>query len=115
MDKVYALIKDGIVVNTIVAEPEFIHIIESQWDACIRIDNIATPDKWTKNGEQDQYSLPISTQQYWSKDGEQDVYEDPIDESWTYHFPTPDLTWTLVPGIQQPSIGWLYNDGNFSQ
>lgn len=37
---VYALIKDGRVVNTIIAEKEFIEKIKHEWDHCIDITNM---------------------------------------------------------------------------
>lgn len=37
---IYALIKDGKVVNTIVADAEFVTLISSQYDECIRIDEL---------------------------------------------------------------------------
>lgn len=37
---IYALIKNGIVVNVIVADPNFISLIQSKWDYCVRIDNL---------------------------------------------------------------------------
>ena len=85
MDKIYALIKNNKVENTIVAEQNFIDSIQNQYDYCIRIDQIDTPCKWIK-------------------DNEQDVFENPNDETWTY-----------VPGIQRPSIGRSYDGSNFSE
>lgn len=40
---IYALIQGGIVVNTIVADPGFLPLIEADYDAVVRIDNL--PDQ----------------------------------------------------------------------
>jgi len=88
---IYALIKNNVVENTIVADEIFINNISSQYDFCIRIDNISTPNLWTKDGEQDLFEQPM------------------IDEV------TSDPTWTLVPGIRQPGVGWSYSGSNFSE
>jgi hypothetical protein len=49
---VYALIKNGVVENTIVADANFISLINSQWDNCIRIDEleIVPGIGWTHDG-----------------------------------------------------------------
>lgn len=49
---VYALIKNGIVENTIVADANFINLIQSNWDYCIRIDNLSEIPGigWTYDG-----------------------------------------------------------------
>jgi hypothetical protein len=50
---VYALIKDGVVKNTIVADADFIATIQDQWDYCIRIDQLdPQPSQlWLYDGE----------------------------------------------------------------
>lgn len=50
---VYALIKNGIIENTIVADSNFISTIQSQWDACVRIDELETQPGigWEYDGE----------------------------------------------------------------
>lgn len=39
---VYAMIKDGVVENTIVADSEFVATQEENYDACVRIDEMET-------------------------------------------------------------------------
>lgn len=39
-EKLYALIKNGITVGTIVAEPDFIPTIQDQYDEVIRVDHL---------------------------------------------------------------------------
>jgi hypothetical protein len=53
METIYALIKDGVVVNTIVADADNIAVISSLWDYCIDITNL-TPRpsvNWLYDGE----------------------------------------------------------------
>lgn len=40
MEKIFALVKQGKVENTIVADEAFIALIQGQYDHCIRIDNL---------------------------------------------------------------------------
>lgn len=60
MEKVYALIKNGIVENTIVAEASFIALIEGQYDSCVRIDELDVKPGigWSYDGER--FSAPGS-------------------------------------------------------
>ena len=37
---IYALIKDGMVQNTIIADQDFIDSISSDWDHCVRVDEM---------------------------------------------------------------------------
>lgn len=37
---IYALIKSGIVENTIIADEGFIAMIASEWDHCVRVDEM---------------------------------------------------------------------------
>lgn len=50
---IFALIKNGIIMNCIVADQGFIDLISSQWDYCIRIDEIDPRPgiNWTYDGE----------------------------------------------------------------
>lgn len=56
---IYALIKNGIIENTIVADANFISIIENNWDSCIRIDELDPMPgiSWTYDGNN--FSEPI--------------------------------------------------------
>jgi hypothetical protein len=38
---IFALVKDNVVVNTIVADQNFVNLIISQYDHVVRIDNLA--------------------------------------------------------------------------
>jgi hypothetical protein len=112
--KIYALIKNNIVENTIVAEESFISLISNQYDSCVRIDNIIPAQKyWSKEGEENLMTQPM-TQEYWSKEGESDLYVDPVDETWTHNPSIEDESWTLVPAVQRPGISWSYDGENFS-
>jgi hypothetical protein len=83
----YALVKDGIIQNVIVCEPEFLSNIQSNWDYCVRVDEIFKPAKWVR-GEEEVYLLP------------------PIEEL---------EQWTYDPGQEEPAIGWSYDGTNFSK
>ena len=57
----YALIKDGFVVNTILADKEFVKQILNQWDYIINIDN-ARPYPgigWMFNSIDGSFELPV--------------------------------------------------------
>lgn len=49
----YALVKNGIVEQVIVAEADFIALITANWDACIRVDGREDrpSPSWTYDGE----------------------------------------------------------------
>jgi surface antigen len=59
----------------------------------------AQPEKWTKEGEDDSLTQPM-TIEYWSKEGEEDILEDPEDETWTHHPSVADDTWTYVDAVE---------------
>lgn len=50
---IYALVKNGVVINTIVADDNFISTISSNYDACVRVDNIDNPPSidWLYDGQ----------------------------------------------------------------
>lgn len=52
MEKIFALVNDGVVENRIVAETEFILQISSQWQFVVRVDELEQqPDiGWTYDG-----------------------------------------------------------------
>jgi hypothetical protein len=76
----------------------------------------AIPDKWTKDGEPDRYSMPLLPEvvddswayvpgteaqiQRWAKDGEEDVYSAPTLP------PQPDTSWTHYPAIPYAPEKW---------
>ena len=49
---IYALIKDGIVKNVIVAEAAFIDVISNDWDYIVDITDTEYGVGWTYNGEE---------------------------------------------------------------
>lgn len=52
MEKIFALIKNGKVAASIMADDKFIESIRERWEACVRIDELAMrPGKdWTYDG-----------------------------------------------------------------
>lgn len=57
---VYALIKNGAVINTIVATAEFIETIKDQWQACVDITDMQPRPglKWTYSVEAGTFEAP---------------------------------------------------------
>lgn len=52
MEKIFALIKNGVVVNTIVADDDFIDQIEDQYDHCVDTSDMIQrpPIGWSYDG-----------------------------------------------------------------
>jgi len=59
----YALIKSGVVENIILADAEFISIIASSWDHCVRLDEIDPCPGMGWTYENGTFSAPVESEE----------------------------------------------------
>lgn len=82
----YALIKHNVIQNVIQIEDEnFLQSIAPLWDHCVRTDTLYKAPKWIKDGVETHEEPKFEEIQFWQYD----------------------------PGVEEPSIGWTYINGEF--